>query len=65
MNFIDQTVLIKIKTYPLRAAKTLMRKGMGHTAVSTISLVSDPLDLATWSQIELLKFFNFQQGSQI
>ena len=28
------------------------------------SLVSDPLDLATWSQRELLKFCNFQQGSR-
>ena len=27
---------IKIKTDPLRAVNTLMRKGMGHTAVSTI-----------------------------
>ena len=43
----------------LRAVNTLMRKGMGHTAVS--SLVSDPLDLATWSQRELLKLCNFQQ----
>ena len=35
---------------PLRAVDTLMRKGMGHTAVSTTkSLVSDPLDLAAWS----------------
>ena len=25
------------------------------------SLVSDPLGLATWSQIELLKFYNFLQ----
>ena len=28
------------------------------------SLVSDPLDLATWSQRELLKFCNFQQCSR-
>ena len=40
-----------------------MRKGIGHTAVSTIK-DSDPLDLATGSQRELLKFCNFQQGSR-
>ena len=33
---------------------------MGHTAVPTISLISDTLDLATWSQRELLKICNFQ-----
>ena len=49
-----------------RAANTFMRKGMGHTAVSTIkaSLISDPLDLTTLSQRELLKLCNFQQGSR-
>ena len=31
---------IKIKTDPLRAVNTLMRKGLDHTAVSTIKVSS-------------------------
>ena len=33
-----------------------MRKGMGQTVVSAIK-VSDPLDLATWSQREILRAY--------
>ena len=45
-------------------------KGDGHTAVSATKvkvdydLYSDPIDLATWNQTELLLFCNFQQGSR-
>ena len=34
-------------------------RGFGY-----LSLVSDPLDLATWSKKELLYFCNFKEGSQ-
>ena len=47
----------------LRAVNTLMRKGMG-CGFDHYSLVSDPLDLATWSQRKLLTFCNNQQGSR-
>ena len=40
-----------------------MRQGMGHTAVSaTQALLSDPIDLATWSQRQLLQLFKFLTG---
>ena len=50
---ISRTMGIKID--PLRAVNISMRKGMGHTAVSTTQASSvNPKDLATWSQAELL-----------
>ena len=33
-----------------------MRKGMGHTGYGYLSLVSDPFDLATWSQKNYCNF---------
>ena len=57
VDFVDVKQLIitnENKTDPLRAVNILKRKVMGHTAVSATEASSVTLNLATWSQRELL-----------
>ena len=45
----------------LKSSEHINEKGDGsYRGFDYLSLVSDPLDLASWSQRELLKFCNFQ-----
>ena len=61
-------VLLEIKKIKLRSFKSsehINERGDGqYGGFNYLSLGSDPLDLATWSKRELLKFCNFQQGSR-
>ena len=53
----------KIKTDPLRAVKTLMRKEMGLTAVSTIKVSS--VTLKIWQNGAKENYYNFATFNRI
>ena len=56
---------IKLKLRSFKISEHNNEKGDGpYHGFDYSSLVSDPLDLATWSQRELKTFCNFQQGSR-
>ena len=65
INLLNFKVIIKLKLRSFKSSEHINEKGNGpYRGFDYLSLVSDPLDLATWSQRELLKFCNFQQGSR-
>ena len=56
---------IKLKMRSFKSSEHINEKGdVLYRGFDYVSLVSGPLDMATWSQRELLTFCNFQQGSR-
>ena len=57
--------LIKIKLRFFKSSEHINKKGdEPYRGFGYLSLFSIPKDLATWSQKELLQFYNFQQGGR-
>ena len=51
---------IKVKLRSFKSSEYICVKGDGpYRGFGYSSLFGDPLDLATWSQSELLNFYNF------
>ena len=56
---------MEIKLRSFISKEHINEKGDGsYRGFGYLSLFSGPIDLATWSQRELLKFCNFQKGSR-
>ena len=63
MALFYSNMLTKEKLRSFKSREHINEEGDGpYHGFDYSSLVSDPLDLATWSQGELLKFCNFQQS---
>ena len=56
---------IRIKLRSFKSSEHINEKGDGpFRGFGYLSLLSDPIDLATWNKSELLQFCIFQQGSR-
>ena len=56
---------MKIKQISFKSSEHISEKGYGpYHGFGYLSLFSDPIDLATWSQRELLQFYIFQMGAK-
>ena len=63
--YVIYTYIIKIKLGSFKSSEHIKEKGDGpYRGFGYLSLFSDPIYLATWSQRELLLFCIFQQGSR-
>ena len=64
-TYICLPICYKLKLGSFKSSEHINEKWDGpYSGFDYSSLASNPVDLATWSQREFLKFCNFQQGSR-